>query len=196
MKSYFQLLTGCLIVLATVDECSAQRLTVQQPVISRFGVQTTISVPDRGTALLGSVSRQGFSRYSTGPFRSGSSVGRFSEHQGASVSVYIHDFEELERQLLASSPVGQQTPQRLNVRTSERLPSRLTRHGAAPAESVSGISIGPTADTNASARLNNVRSTTAASAEKTSIADTAYGRARMSRRRNLERALYRVRSYR
>ena len=78
----------------------AQRATVQQPVIRRFSVGTTVSVPDRGRAFLGGVSRAGESRKSFGPFRPGTATGLFREHSGISVGVTIHDFDEMDRFLL------------------------------------------------------------------------------------------------
>lgn len=194
MAKCFQLLVGCLSVLAIMSDCSAQQLTVQQPVVGRFGIQTTVSVPDRGTALLGRVGRQGFSRYSTGPFRSGSSVGRFTEHRGASVSVYIHDFEELERQLLASSPRTQLPPDRLSGRSFRLRDPRLRQLPSKSATALTGISIRESAG--AGIPSNSHRSTNSTGPAKTSIADTAYGRERMARRRNLDRMLQRVRNYR
>ena len=85
------------------QDAFAQFGTVQQPVVGRFGVSTTVSVPDRGRAHLGSVSRAGDSRKSFGPLGLGSSRGLFREHSGTSVGVTIHDFEETDRRLLGKS---------------------------------------------------------------------------------------------
>ena len=81
---------------------SAQ-LTVQQPVFSVNGVTTTVSVPDRGRAHLGSIGRARDSRTSFGPFRSGSNIGLDREHSGISVGVTIHDFEAMDEYLLSQA---------------------------------------------------------------------------------------------
>ncbi|MFQ5732389.1 MAG: hypothetical protein ACE5KM_10610 [Planctomycetaceae bacterium] len=78
----------------------AQNATIQQPAFGRFSVGTTVSVPDRGRAYLGSVARAGEGRKSFGPFQRGSSVGLFREHSGVSASVYIHDLREMDQRLL------------------------------------------------------------------------------------------------
>jgi hypothetical protein len=83
-----------------VDVAVGQQITVQQPVFSRFSVATTVSVPDRGSALLGGISRAGDSRTSFGPFPSGQSVGGFREHAGVTAHAWIHDFAEMDRLLL------------------------------------------------------------------------------------------------
>lgn len=169
MPHSFKIAAGCFLVAIATDSVCAQRLTVQQPVVSRFGVQTTVSVPDRGSVLLGSVSRAGVSRYSTGPFRSGSSVGRFTQHSRASVSVYIHDFEELERQLLANSHVSRAPVGQRSLLQQSRYSQPAIPGGTTPSST----------DRTA-----------------TSIAETAYGQARIARMRNLNKARAGLRSSR
>lgn len=191
MPTSFRILISCLAILASTGDCLAQRFTVQQPVISQFGASTTVSVPDRGAAFLGGVSRQGFSRYSTGPFHPGSSIGRFTESRGASVSVYVHDFEELERQLLAGDSSSQRIPYR-NV-APPRIGNGLRR--TRPQSRANNLVAGQGQETNDLARDTAARAETSAEPPPTSITDTDYGRARMARRRNLDRALYGTRSY-
>ena len=82
------------------------QLTVQQPVFGVNSVATTVSVPDRGTAHLGSISRARSSRSTFGPFRSGTNLGLDREHTGMSVNVYIHDFEAMDRYLLGQAPAA------------------------------------------------------------------------------------------
>lgn len=86
---------------------AAAQVTVQQPVIDRFSVGTTVSVPDRGRAFLGGVNSAGSSRaqYGFGPLR-GSNVGQFRSASSSSVSVFIHDFDEMDRQLLGQGRGG------------------------------------------------------------------------------------------
>lgn len=93
---------ACGFWLAIVGDLSAQNLTVQQPVFGVTSAATTVSVPDRGRAYIGGVSRGATSRNSYGgPFRSGTNSGSEFSHQSMTASVFIHDFDELDRQALA-----------------------------------------------------------------------------------------------
>lgn len=86
------------------------QLTVQQPVFGVNSVATTVSVPDRGRAHLGSISRARDSRTHFGPFRPGTSTGLDREHSSMSVGVFIHDFEAMDQYLL-SQGTSQPAPQ-------------------------------------------------------------------------------------
>lgn len=94
---------GVFLTAAVSQTAFAQRGTVQQPVVSRFSVGTTVSVPDRGRAHLASVSRAGDGRKSFGPFSPGSSRGMFRDHSSSSVGVTIHDLDEMDRRLLGTA---------------------------------------------------------------------------------------------
>lgn len=80
---------GCLVMMA--HSVYGQNVTVQQPVVSSFGVNISVSVPDRGEMLLGGVSRAVDARNSFGFSRPGSSVGLERQASTASVRVWIHD---------------------------------------------------------------------------------------------------------
>ena len=84
--------------------CAGQ--TVQLPVVERFSISTTVSVPDRGSIFLGGVKRANSSRKSNGVFRPGSSIGLDRSFSGVSASVYIHDFESMDKFLLGESVPG------------------------------------------------------------------------------------------
>lgn len=88
--------------LLAVNSARAQQVTVQQPVVETFGVQTSVLVPDRGTIFLGGVSRAAEARSTFGPypFRAGSSVGRELHSSGASATVWIHDLAAMDEYLL------------------------------------------------------------------------------------------------
>jgi hypothetical protein len=78
--------------------------TVQLPTFSRFTVQTTVSVPDGGTAYLGGIDRAIDSSVSRGigPLRRrGISSGRAAS--GVSVSATIIDHAEIDRAILAAA---------------------------------------------------------------------------------------------
>ncbi len=135
--------------LAGLDACSAlAQLTIQQPVFGVNSTATTVSVPDRGRALLGGVSRAGESRNSFGPFRSGTNTGMFREGSSTSVSVTIHDFDEMDRMLLGqaasgtstarSSPRGNDPYQELLARSQRRGVAATDTSGLAPRRGVTG----------------------------------------------------------
>jgi hypothetical protein len=90
---------------AGVTTASAQSITVQQPVVQTFSVDTVVTVPDRGSTLLGSMSSAGDSRsqYGFNPF--GSSIGGYRNHSSAHATVYIHDFAAMDEALLNSGSV-------------------------------------------------------------------------------------------
>jgi len=83
-----------------------QELTVQQPVVGSFSAATTVSVPDRGRAFIGGVSSAGASSTRSGPFPSGLSSGRFARSGSTSVSAFIHDFSERDRQALGATGIS------------------------------------------------------------------------------------------
>jgi hypothetical protein len=88
-------------MLLLLPESGLGQLTVQQPVFGVNSVTTTVSVPDRGRAHLGSISRARDSRTHFGPFRPGTHTGLDREHSTMSVGVYIHDFAAMDEYLLS-----------------------------------------------------------------------------------------------
>ncbi len=86
------------ITLTLSGTARAQRLFLQAPVIARFSVSTSVSVPDRGGMLLGGVSRgaDGTKSFGPGSFPTGSSRGRSISHRSISSHVYIHDFAAMD----------------------------------------------------------------------------------------------------
>jgi Bacterial type II and III secretion system protein len=89
----------------------AHAQVVQLPTFRFFGLSTTVSVPDRGSAYLGGVSRSAMSRSERGlPIVSrvpvagrafgNRAIASHTESSGASVSAYIHDFEAMDEELL------------------------------------------------------------------------------------------------
>ena len=80
------------------------QVAVQQPVVGVQTVRTAVSVPDGGSALLGGVNRARMGAKSFGPGlfpAPGSSYGREVSGSSSRVTVTIHDFEEMDRLLLA-----------------------------------------------------------------------------------------------
>ena len=93
--------------LVCMPSAMGQGVTVQQPAVGVFSVDTVVSVPDRGAAFLGGVRSAGGSWSSAGfgPFRS-SAFGGFSSGSSADARVFIHDFEAMDEELLGR-PVSQ-----------------------------------------------------------------------------------------
>jgi hypothetical protein len=96
------------IVVAAAGLCFAQppqgATTVQLPTFSVFTVQTTVSVPDGGTAYLGGINRgaEGSATRGFGPLKS-RSFGSSWTASGVSVSATIIDHSEIDRALLADA---------------------------------------------------------------------------------------------
>lgn len=90
-------------VITGAKQGFTQTVTVQQPVVQQFGVNTAVSVPDHGSILLGSVSSaQSFGR-SRGFARPSSNVSGAPNHGGARVRVQIHDLEAMDKAVLAAA---------------------------------------------------------------------------------------------
>ena len=80
---------------------------VQLPTVSAFTVNTTVSVPDRGSALLGGIGRAASGRNEFGmplapirPFRN-SAIGHEVGASSMRVTATIHDFEAMDEYLLS-----------------------------------------------------------------------------------------------
>jgi len=112
--------TSCALLLCA-SEALAQATTVQLPTFSFFSVATTVSVPDRGSALLGGVNRASEGRSDFGvPCLSGlpflgrgfhsAAVGRQVGAGTMRISAQVHDFEAMERSLLGNSTAGVALP--------------------------------------------------------------------------------------
>jgi hypothetical protein len=94
--------------------------TVQLPTFSRFTVQTTVSVPDGGTAYLGGIERGIDSSVTRGlgPLRSrGISSGRSTS--GVSVSATIIDHAEIDRAILAAAATDRESARASTLKARE-----------------------------------------------------------------------------
>ena len=89
----FLLLTG---------RTSLAQQVIQQQVVATTAVSTTVSVPDRGSALLGGVSSAQSGRAQYGPLRSGTNTGISRQATSITTHVYIHDFQAMDEALLNS----------------------------------------------------------------------------------------------
>ena len=78
--------------------------TVQLPTYQVFSINTTVSVPDRGAVYLGGVNRSASgSTRRGGLLNSSRGFGSGSAASGVSVSAYIHDFEAMDKAVLAEA---------------------------------------------------------------------------------------------
>ncbi|MCY2964454.1 MAG: hypothetical protein NT069_12610 [Planctomycetota bacterium] len=79
-------------------------ILVRQPAFSNFQVQTTVSVPDSGGAMVGSVARsvRGGTTYN-GLAPAGTRVGAATTGSSLHARVWIHDFEEMDQQVLTAA---------------------------------------------------------------------------------------------
>lgn len=125
--------SGCLL-LAAVNHAAAQ--VVHLPVTSRFGVSTTVWVPDRGSTSLGGVASA-----RDGASRSWAGLGLGSERSLSQARVHatLFDFEAMERDLLANrnGPRPIADAERRGAELQARI--RATRNDAAGATSLAEL---------------------------------------------------------
>jgi hypothetical protein len=104
MKLHLPWLVLVAVGLGAGDAFGQQSTVVQLPTFSHFSTNTTVSVPDRGSVFLGGVHRAATGRNEFGvpllPFGN-RSFGTERSTSGTRVSVYIHDFEAMDRYLLS-----------------------------------------------------------------------------------------------
>lgn len=99
----FVILVAATTLLGSSSILHAQ-ITVQQPVVRSTSVGTTVSVPDRGSVLLGGVTSAEASRQSYGPLRTGTSRGYSLSASSVSASVRIIDLQAMDEAILNSVP--------------------------------------------------------------------------------------------
>ena len=112
MKYRTALLALALLGMGAAPAWAHPAVAVQLPTYSFFGINTTVSVPDRGSVYLGGVNRaqSGLNEARSpllpfAPFRNrGLSTG--ASAAGASASVYIHDFEAMDPYLRGQASSG------------------------------------------------------------------------------------------
>lgn len=117
MKNVLRLLLTICVLIGLASQTQAQqqpRTTVQLPVFSFFSGATTINIPDRGQALLGSVKRSSTGTVSRGvpilgnlpvigrPFKN-RATGRSQSASTLSATVQIYDLREMDEALLAEA---------------------------------------------------------------------------------------------
>lgn len=129
MAPRWRLVLCAITSLTMASIVDAQQIAVQQPVVQNFSASTSVSVPDRGSAHLGSVGSASSGRSVSGPFRSGTSRGQDRQASSTSVHVYIHDFEAMDAALLATPTKA--TSSKLDSRITQRLEQRSSTANSA-----------------------------------------------------------------
>lgn len=119
---------GILFAIVLVTCRSSFGQVVQQPVVGTTSVNTTVSVPDRGTTFMGGVSsaQSGRTQSGFGPFRSPPGLGYSRQASSMSVGVYIHDLQAMDEAILNSGPPSPPTDRSipgLGNKTPTREPS-------------------------------------------------------------------------
>ncbi|HEX5445221.1 MAG TPA: hypothetical protein VFW87_15385 [Pirellulales bacterium] len=128
-----------------ISICAADRAVAQAPSVvqlpsfSFYTVDTTVSVPDRGTASLGGVGRSstGSTAFGPGLGPPNRAFGRNLNSSSVSVRASIHDFEALDRATLDRATLDRATLDRagsrdLHPRSSRPGSSSVRRLGAGP----------------------------------------------------------------
>jgi hypothetical protein len=92
--------------LLLVAAPAAAQQVVQQPVVATTSISTTVSVPDRGRVLMGGISSAQSARQQYGPLPSGVTRGFSRQATSITTSVYIHDLQAMDEELLNSSPTA------------------------------------------------------------------------------------------
>ncbi len=127
-------------LLLIAGQSALAQQAVQQPVVGTMSVNTGVSVPDRGSVLLGGVSSAQSGRSQYGPLRSGTSSGITRQSTSITTNVYIIDLHAMDEALLNSRPAGSESR-----RSSVDFPAnRPAREPLADREATPEIAISPT----------------------------------------------------
>lgn len=121
--------SGMMLLLALgLPAHASHAQTLQLPTFSSFSVETSVLVPDRGSALMGGTRRSSSGSSQSGPLRGSQSRGSSAAAGGIDVSAFVHDFEAMDQAVLAKAAQkrGEQTRENPNfpaARSGERLSS-------------------------------------------------------------------------
>jgi hypothetical protein len=107
-KRAIRLTSAVLLAILLTTASAARAQVVQLPTFQFFSIDTSVMVPDQGTASLGGVNRSstGSNQFGSPFFPSNRSYGSQTAAAGMSVSVKIHDFEAMDAALLGGTPEG------------------------------------------------------------------------------------------
>lgn len=123
------------LVVLPISVCSlqafGQNLAVQQPIVESFGVGTTVSVPVGGSVSLGGVGRATAATGRTGFLPRQGGVARSASAASMSASVYVHDFELMDRAVLDAADGAGPRPAYTKSRYSDATSYAMSRRYAA-----------------------------------------------------------------
>ena len=121
--------------------------TVQLPSFSYFGVDTSVSVPDRGSMSLGGVGRSSMGSTAFGPVLGPRSRSFCRQMSASSTTVHatIHDFDATDRQLLDRQLLDRQLLDQAQ-RSYGKSPRAATRTSAGEASSAAAGPAGSVAE--------------------------------------------------
>lgn len=124
----------CVLGAASPADAQQNAVAVQLPTFSFFSVRTTVVVPDRGGAYLGSIGRasSGSSVFGTPLMRNGA-IGLQRSHAGLTVHATIHDFEAMDAQLLGQK-AGAASGHGAQGATPDAIPPLLRRRIGVPVD--------------------------------------------------------------
>lgn len=91
-------------VILLAGQSAFAQVAIQQPVVGTTAVNTTVSVPDRGTTYLGGTSSALSARSQSGPLRSGTALGISRQSSSMSVSARVIDLHAMDQEILNSRP--------------------------------------------------------------------------------------------
>src|SRR6188472_1444958 len=77
--------------------------TLQLPTFSSFSIETSVLVPDRGSAVMGGGRRSSSGSSQLGPLRGSRSGGNGAAAGGVDVAAFVHDFEAMDQAVLAKA---------------------------------------------------------------------------------------------
>lgn len=119
-----KIISFAIIVLA--GQSVFAQVAIQQPVVGTTAVNTTVSVPDRGTTYLGGTSSAVSGRSQYGPIRSGTSMGFSRQSSSMSVSARVIDLHTMDQEILNSRSSSDDRWQHISASASSRRPRDRT----------------------------------------------------------------------
>jgi len=164
------------LIFATHEAQAQAPAVVQLPSFSSFGVNTSVSVPDRGSASLGGIGRSSTGSTAFGPGNRG--IGSNLSANNTSVGAAVHDFEALDRDTVAKA--GRKSAAETNVAKRRLAAARQSSAGQVPTGSVADARRQQAADAaaeQAEAAQNVKRARDSAAAGKANVAAMFYKQA-------------------
>ena len=107
-------------IILLAGQATFAQVAIQQPVVGTAAVNTTVSVPDRGTTFLGGTSSAQSGRSQYGPLRSGTSMGLSRQSSSISVNVRVIDLQAMDEAILSSRPALDERARHISATANSR----------------------------------------------------------------------------